>query len=98
MKIVQAESFLFSKQNRALDHIAQLTDITWPGIGLKSVDALFTPFQFTSSQVRCELIEEVLGQHRNIFRSRTQRGKRQRDGTDPEIQIIAISLFRNQLR
>src|SRR6266498_102736 len=97
VEIPQTNTLLVTQKYRSLEYVAQLANISGPGVGLQSLDGIVIELDFASTQISRDFIQEILGQDRNIFDSLAKRWKRKRDGTDAKIQIIPKLLLMDQL-
>src|SRR6185437_6162825 len=71
--LVDRESVVFGKDDRALNNVLQFANVTRPGIQLKQIEGFFAYASEVLSFSSGIAIDEVLHQHRNVFSPLSQR-------------------------
>src|SRR6266849_6140553 len=87
--LIYGEILCFAYDDRTLDDVLQLPNITWPGIRLKQVEALFAHRLKVLSSFPGVTIDEVLDQQGNVLRSFPQRRYLNRKNVEAVKQIAA---------
>src|SRR6267154_4947399 len=87
--LIYGEILCFAYDDRTLDDVLQLANITRPGICLKQVEALFAHRLKVFSSFPCITIDEVLDQQGNVFSSFSQRRNLNRKNVETIKQIAA---------
>src|SRR6267142_3058533 len=85
--LIYGEILCFAYDDRTLDDVLQLANITWPGIRLKQVETLFAHRLKVFSSFPCITIDEVLDQQGNVFFSFPQRRNLNWKNVEPVKQI-----------
>jgi hypothetical protein len=74
-KMVSLDLFSRANDNRALDYVAQLPNIPWPGVKLQSGDCRGTEESSGPPMLFRQLRYQMLGEKRQIFFAIPQRGE-----------------------
>jgi hypothetical protein len=86
------------QQERPLEHIAELANVPGPLVFPKCIFRRCIETTSSAAQLAGELLKQQGRKRGDIFRTIPQRGDSQRDGVDPEEEILPELLRRDQLR
>src|SRR5882757_2916713 len=85
--LIYGEILCLAYDDRTLDDVLQLANITWPGIRLKQAETLFAHRLKVFSSFPCITIDEVLDQQGNVFSSLPERRNLNRKNVEAVKQI-----------
>src|SRR6266496_3682159 len=77
------------EDERTLDHIAELADISREGVGQEPAARLVTQAPPPAAQLRLKLRQQGLGEGEHVLATRAQRGDFDLEDGQPEPEVLA---------